>query len=232
MDVAPKKTTIFKVFNEIAPRYDLLNRLLSGRQDVAWRKRVAKLITARTPIKVLDLATGTADVLLSIAKYGPKAERLVGLDPSEGMMDIGKQKSEKLGVPIEFVVASATTIPFKENYFDVLTMSFGIRNVDDYEKGLREMARVLKPGGQCLILEFSLPKPPLKWLYLLYFRHVLPILGRLISGHKTAYKYLNQTVEDFPYGTEFEAKLKAAGFSSVKTTPLTFGIASIYQAVK
>lgn len=229
--VNQKKSKIYQVFDLIAPRYDMINRILSARQDVRWRKKMAKKIITKTPIDLLDLATGTGDVMISVRKHGPILKSAIGIDPSIGMIDIGRKKAAKYP-NIDFKVGQATCLEIENESMDVVTMAFGIRNVADYEKGLAEIYRVLKPGGQCLILEFSIPPFPLRPFYLLYFRYLLPMLGSLLSGHKSAYQYLNESVEDFPYGAAFEKKLTQAGLVVHQTDYLSFGIAAIYGAVK
>lgn len=223
-----------RMFDRIAPRYDLLNHLLSFNRDKAWRRRMAALLPTRTNLKLLDLATGTGDQLLALYNTG-KIVSGVGLDPAEKMLEIGKQKIARLGLgdKLTLSVGSGEEIPFADKSFDVVTISFGIRNVTDVAKSLREMHRVLKADGRALILEFSLPRSRvIRAGYLFYFRHILPTLGGIISGDREAYKYLNQTVETFPHGEDFAALMREAGFESVKATPLTFGVASIYQGDK
>lgn len=232
---APARTDVWRMFDRIAHRYDLLNRVLSMRQDVAWRKRLATLLPERDDLRVLDLATGTGDVLLTLRAASPRVRSGVGMDMSGKMIYIGKDKFEDSGQAsaLQMVRGDAMRIAAASTSFDVVTISFGIRNVLDVDAALREMHRVLKPGGRVLILEFSLPKNALlRWAYLLYFRNVLPRIGGLVSGDSYAYRYLNQTVETFPYGEAFAELIRSAGFTDVKMTPLTFGIATIYQGDK
>lgn len=230
----PSRANVIEMFDRIAYRYDLLNHLLSFNQDKRWRKRLTDLLPSGEALQVLDLATGTADQLISLNQTGAVAVG-VGVDPSEGMLKVARQKIAglNLGHKLRVQTGVAEKIPAADFSFDVLTISFGIRNVHDLEKTFSEMLRVLKPGGLALILEFSLPRNRvMKALYLLYFRYCLPILGGIISGDNQAYRYLNRTVETFPYGTEFGNRLKQAGFDSVKIEPLTWGVASIYLAQK
>jgi demethylmenaquinone methyltransferase/2-methoxy-6-polyprenyl-1,4-benzoquinol methylase len=220
------------MFDRIAHRYDLLNRVLSMRQDVAWRKRLARMLPERDDLRVLDLATGTGDVLLTLRAGCPRVRSGVGMDMSGKMLAFGKEKFEDSGQAsaLQMVRGDAMRIAAADASFDVVTISFGIRNVLDVDVALREMHRVLKPGGRILILEFSLPSNALlRWAYLLYFRNVLPRIGGLVSGDSYAYRYLNQTVETFPFGEAFAALMRKAEFKNVGMTPLTFGIATIYQ---
>jgi len=222
------------VFNDLAGRYDFLNRLLSARQDVQWRRLLSSQINPEKPIKVLDVATGTADVALTLLKEHKMIEMCTGVDPAENMLAIGQKKLEKAGQDhrCTLQIGDAQDLKFEDKTFDVATISFGIRNVPDYKKGLSEIYRVLKPGGQFLVLEFSIPGYPLKPFYLGYFRHVLPVIGRVLSGHPTAYKYLNKSSEGFPYGKDFVNEMEAVGFNSVSFQPLSMGIVTLYKGQK
>lgn len=222
----------FKMFDRIAHRYDLLNRLLSFGTDIRWRKKMNQRIPAAKNLRVLDLATGTADVLISMEHACKNVASGIGLDMSGGMLKYGQKKLVALGLDQKFrlVRGDATCLGLTDQQFDAVTISFGIRNVLDVSQGLEEMHRILKPGGRALILEFSLPdNRPFRALYLFYFRHILPRLGTLLSGDSHAYRYLNKTVETFPYGEDFCVLMRDAGFEEVTATPLTFGIASLYQ---
>lgn len=230
----PSRENVHRMFDRIAPRYDLLNHLLSFNRDKVWRRRMATLLPTRANLKLLDLATGTGDQLIALYDSGKVASG-VGVDPSEKMLEIGVDKIRRRGLSdkLTMLTGSGEAIPCADKSVDVVTISFGIRNVTDVPKALREMNRVLKPDGRALILEFSLPKSAMvRAGYLFYFRHILPSLGGIISGDRKAYKYLNQTVETFPYGEQFVALMREAGFDSVKATPLTFGVATIYQGDK
>lgn len=230
----PSRVEVWRMFDRIAPRYDLLNHLLSFNRDRAWRRKMTTLLPKRSGLILLDLATGTADQLLAIYDSGQIA-RGVGIDPAGQMLVIGRQKIEARGLGNQLVleIGSAEQLPFADNSFDVMTISFGIRNVTDVHKALQEMYRVLRPEGRALILEFSLPKNAfIRAIYLFYFRHVVPRLGGFISGDREAYRYLNQTVETFPYGADFDAEMVKAGFGRSTHTPLTFGVATIYQGDK
>jgi len=222
----------WRMFNRIAHRYDLLNRLLSMRQDVAWRKRILRDLPDGDELRVLDVATGTADVLLALAK-SPRMRQGVGLDMAAGMLAFAQSKvaDRRLDDRITLVRGDGTRLPFATGSFDVATIAFGIRNVPDVPAGLAELRRVLAPGGRAMVLEFSLPGNALmRRLYLFYFRHVLPRLGGLVSGDPQAYRYLNQTAETFPYGEAFVQLMRNAGFQTVEAIPLTFGIATLYRA--
>jgi demethylmenaquinone methyltransferase/2-methoxy-6-polyprenyl-1,4-benzoquinol methylase len=231
----PSRREIWRMFDHIAGRYDLLNRLLSFRQDVRWRKRLAEMLPDRSSLAVLDLATGTADVLLSLFRYSGKVRAGIGLDMAENMLKIGRRKvrQKHLETSVILLPGDAVRIPFAAESFDVITIAFGIRNVQDVPAALQEMLRILKPGGRLLILEFSLPKNCcFRFLYLFYFRHILPKIGGLISGDRQAYGYLNKTVETFPYGQDFCRLMIDTGFRNVRDFPLTLGISSIYRGDK
>ena len=221
------------MFNRISQRYDLLNRLLSARRDVVWRKKCARLLPQRSGLRVLDLATGTADVAIALLKERPDIAITIGLDPAINMLKIGREKCKKTGANVDLINGDAQQLSLKSNSVDVITMAFGIRNVANIEAAFQEMFRVLTDRGRLIILEFSLPTNRLiRLVYLFYFRTILPFIGGLISGDRQAYQYLNRTVEDFPYGQAFCDKLAEAGFTETKALPLTFGIASIYSAEK
>ncbi|HRK34283.1 MAG TPA: bifunctional demethylmenaquinone methyltransferase/2-methoxy-6-polyprenyl-1,4-benzoquinol methylase UbiE [Candidatus Hydrogenedentes bacterium] len=228
----PPRNDAWRMFDRIAHRYDFLNHVLSMRRDVAWRKRLSDLLPSRNDLRVLDLATGTGDVLLALRSDCARVRSGIGVDMAAKMLALGKQKFEDTGhaTALRMVRGDATCLAIASDRFDVVTNSFGIRNVSDVDAALREMRRVLKPGGRALILEFSLPSNAiLRWGYLLYFRHVLPHIGGIVSGDSYAYRYLNQTVETFPYGDAFCERMRAAGFRDVAFHPLTLGIAMIYQ---
>lgn len=235
MQEAPSREGVAQLFDRIAPTYDLLNRLLSFRRDVAWRRRLVARIPSEQPITHLDLATGTADVLIAARRGRPGIARSVGVDLSEQMLAHARLKVERLGLAeaIELQQGDATALTFADASFDLTTIAFGIRNVMDTPAALREMLRVLKPDGQALILEFSLPRRRIvRGVYLFFFRHILPRLGGLVSGDRHAYSYLNKTVETYPYGPAFTQLLEDAGFVDGTCTPLTFGIASLYSGRK
>jgi len=230
-DAGPSRADVHKMFDRIAPSYDALNRVLSLRRDVAWRRRMAAFITRDQPVAVLDMATGTGDQLIELKKMGIRFEKAVGMDLSEGMLDVGREKLCDLGwKEIELLTGDVMNIPAEDATYDVVTISFGIRNVLDVPEGLREIRRVLKPGGQLLVLECSMPEHPImRKAYVLYFRHILPFIGGLVSRDSGAYRYLNETVERFPCGEEFCDLLREAGYSDVKYEPQTLGVATVYR---
>ncbi len=234
-NVVISKSNSWRMFDEISPKYDFLNRFLSFGLDTLWRRRLAAFLPARAGLKVLDLATGTADVLLALFKNNPNVQAGFGIDLAERMLDIGRQKvvSHQLEYAITLSSGDVNAVPFNENTFDAATIAFGIRNVEDPAKVLCEMRRVLKTGGRALILEFSLPENKiLRTLHVFYLRTVVPAVGGLTSGHGKAYRYLNQTVEEFPSGEDFCRWMRQAGFTSIKANPLMGGIATIYIGEK
>ncbi len=223
------------MFDRIAWRYDFLNRVLSMGIDRGWREQMANMLPPRADLKVLDLATGTADVPLTFAKTNGDIAHITGMDLAEKMLDIGREKIEKkrLTQKIELSTGDAMAIPAEDNAYDAATISFGIRNVPDVLTTLKEMHRVVNPGGYGLILEFSTPDiPGFKQGYMFYLRHVLPQIGAALSGDGYAYRYLNQTIETFPYGQDFCDLMIEAGFTQTEAVPLTGGIATIYRGVK
>ena len=228
-----KKEQVADMFNNISKRYDLLNHLLSFNIDKGWRTKVVKMIAADEPSLVLDVATGTADLAIALAK-GTRAS-ITGADISEGMLEVGRGKVQKKGLDKKIVLelGDSEKLPYADNTFDAITVAFGVRNFQNLQDGLRDMKRVLKPGGLLVILEFSTPKHfPFKQFYWFYFKAVLPTIGKLISKDPRAYTYLPESVAAFPYGAAFEKELVDAVLKPVKTKPVTFGIATIYQARK
>lgn len=229
-----RKKESYKIFNEIAERYDFLNRVLSLGIDIYWRKQLKAWLPKKENLKILDLATGTADVALELSS-DPKVQKIEGIDPSEMMIHYGIEKVKERGLEekISLEVGNGEFIQRGDNTYDITTISFGIRNYGDPMKGLQEKYRVLKPKGRSLILEFSIPTAPvLKQLYLFYFRNVLPTLGNIVSKHKDAYTYLNKTAESFPYGEQFKTMMRDAGYINIRSKTLTFGIATLYQGEK
>lgn len=229
------KTDSPQMFNAIAGRYDLLNRLLSLGQDARWRGRLKGLLPPGDHLNILDLATGTADVLITLAKDDPRVGKGLGIDPAVNMLAIGRAKIEAAGLSgkLTLQAGDAQALPFADNSFDCVTISFGIRNVPDLRLGLMEMYRVTKKGGRVLILEFSKPvNPLLKAGHWLYLNIAVPLAGFLFSGNWKAYRYLAQTVGAFPYGERFCRMLKQFGFMDIKEYPLMGGAATIYAAQK
>ena len=228
-----KKEQVAEMFDNISHRYDFLNHMLSLSIDKGWRKKVVKLAAAENPKEILDVATGTGDLAIALVKAGP--EKIVGLDLSSGMLKVGQKKIEqhKLTNIISLKQGDSENLPFEDESFDAVTVSFGVRNFENLEKGLSEIKRVLRPSGKLLILEFSQPeKFPFKQSYRFYFKNILPVIGKIISKDNSAYTYLPESVNAFPYGVRFTKILNTLGFQNTKSTPVTFGIATIYEATK
>ena len=225
-----EKQHIGQLFDRIAGTYDGLNHGLSLSIDRRWRRKTVRMM--KPSRHVLDVAIGTADLTIEMLRRG-KAEEVTGLDLSDKMMEIGAEKCAKRGLQVEFIHGNAQEMPFDENTFDGVTCAFGCRNFSDLDAGLREMYRVLKPGGQVTILEFSYPSNRLvRALYDIYFTRVLPWIGRVVSRDKTAYTYLNKSVKSFCWGETFVQHLHDAGFTDEHFTTLSLGIATIYTAIK
>jgi demethylmenaquinone methyltransferase / 2-methoxy-6-polyprenyl-1,4-benzoquinol methylase len=230
----PKKEQVAGMFDDIAHRYDFLNRFLSGGLDMRWRKKALGYLTGLQPKKILDVATGTADVAI-MASGLLKPTSITGIDISEGMLAIGRKKVNKLGLQntIELLKGDSETINFKDQSFDAVTVAFGVRNFQNLEKGLSEILRVLKPGGRLVVLEFSKPRIPLvKSFYNLYMKTVTPNMGKLFSKNRGAYQYLDESIRKFPEGQDFVNILDNLGFINTQYKPLSLGICSIYCAEK
>ena len=228
-----KKVQVEEMFDEISSKYDLLNHLLSINIDKSWRRKAIGLLKPYHPATILDVATGTADFAVEAARLNPHS--ITGIDLSEGMLKVGRQKIESKGLSgiIELRKADSENLPFNDETYDAATVGFGVRNFENLGKGLAEIFRVLKPGGIFIILEFSRPKNVLfRKLYFLYFKSVLPFMGRLVSKSDRAYTYLPESVLEFPDGDEFVAILRTGGFINVTYKLLTLGIATIYIAQK
>ena len=226
-----KKAQVAKMFDAISKNYDGLNRVISLGIDVTWRKKVVEIVGKNNPKQILDIATGTGDLALMMAALDP--EKIIGLDISKGMLAIGKQKIAKVNLSdkIEMVVGDSEEMPFDDNSFDAITVSFGVRNFANLDKGIKEIARVLKPTGVLVILETSNPtKFPFKQGYKLYTHLFLPIIGKLFSKDKVAYSYLSESANSFPFGEAFNNILQKNGFKSTEDKPVTFGVATIYIA--
>lgn len=228
-----KKEQVTQMFDTISENYDGLNRVISLGIDVQWRKKVVEIVGKNNPKQILDIATGTGDLALMMASLHP--DRIVGLDISAGMLEVGKRKISKanLSEKIEMIVGDSEEMPFADHTFDAITVSFGVRNFAHLDKGLTEIARVLKPTGVLVILETSNPtKFPFKQGYKVYTNYILPIIGKLFSRDKVAYSYLSESANSFPFGTTFNNILQKNGFTHTKHTPVTFGVATIYTASK
>jgi demethylmenaquinone methyltransferase/2-methoxy-6-polyprenyl-1,4-benzoquinol methylase len=228
-----KKEQVAKMFDTISSKYDNLNRVISFGVDVKWRKKILKMIAAKNPNSILDIATGTGD--LAILLSNTDAKKIIGLDISAGMLEVGKQKiaDRNLSNKIEMILGDSEKMPFDDNAFDAVTVAFGIRNFENLEKGLTEILRVLKPNGIFVILETSVPeKFPFKQGYRFYTKNVLPIIGKMFSKDKVAYQYLSDSASIFPYGEKLNNILQKIGFIEIKHLPQTFGVATIYSASK
>lgn len=226
--------SVKRLFEKVAFSYDLQNSVLSMRRDIAWRKRLATMLDIPPDGIVLDAATGTAEVALDILRQHPKS-RVVGLDFSPSMLEIGIKKIRTMGDNGNIVLSAGDIcdMPFKDNFFDAATISFGIRNVDNRKRGIMEFYRVLKPGGQLVIMEFAYPDNRfMRLFYSFYFRYIMPPLGNIISMTPGAYNYLVESVDGFPSPEDFLGELASAGFRKLELYDLTFGIARIYKGIK
>lgn len=229
-----KKECVKKMFDNIAPDYDKLNHILSLNIDKNWRKKaVRELADEARPLNVLDVACGTGDFTIEIAKKVAPDSRVVGVDISGGMIAVGLEKLSKLGINASMEVADCEALPYEDNTFDRISVGFGVRNFEHLELGLSEMYRVLTPGGKLVILELSVPSNAfIRWGYKLYFLKVLPFIGGLVSGDRGAYEYLPASVLRFPAPDKFMEIMKSAGFDIVEHTALTLGICRMYVGKK
>ncbi len=228
-----KKEQVRQMFDTISKNYDGLNRVISFGIDLKWRKRMVKLLKAKAPKTILDIATGTGDLAIAMTQTG--AEKIIGLDISPGMLGVGKKKilDKNLQDTIEMVVGDSEDLPFENNTFDAITVGFGVRNFENLEKGLAEIYRVLKPEGTFMVLETSVPtKFPFKQGYRLYCNYFLPTIGKIFSKDRSAYAYLSESASVFPHGKAFNNILAKIGFIGIENKPQTFGVASIYVATK
>ncbi len=228
-----KRERVEDMFDRIAPKYDLLNKVLSMGVDKGWRKKMVAELKKLQPDTLLDIATGTADVAIACMKLKPST--ITGIDISALMLAEGQKKIEGLGFAKQITLqqADSENLPFADNTYDAITVAFGVRNFQNLDKGLSEMFRVLKPNGKVVILEFSQPeKFPVKQFYTFYSKYILPLIGQLVSKEKAAYEYLPESVAAFPYGKEFVKILDKNNFVNTKCVSLTFGIASIYVGNK
>jgi demethylmenaquinone methyltransferase/2-methoxy-6-polyprenyl-1,4-benzoquinol methylase len=231
--IESKAAQVGKMFDDISPSYDLLNHTLSFGIDNLWRKEVVRRVKEGKPETILDIATGTADLAIALAKTN--AKHITGVDISEGMLKVGMEKIKAKGLEnrIHLEYGNSEFLRFEDNSFDAVTVSFGVRNFENLNKGLKEIYRVLKPGSRLTILEFSQPELfPMKQLYNFYFTVICPFAGRLISKNSRAYTYLHESVAQFPYGKDFTNILEETGFNQTTWKALTLGISTIYTAKK
>lgn len=229
---AGKKKEVEDMFDNIAPKYDLLNHVLSMKIDVLWRNTLVKWMNADQPKEVLDVATGTGDLAIAVQK-GTGA-KIVGLDLSQKMLNVGIQKIKKISLTdqIEMIKGDAENLPFESNKFDAVSVAFGVRNFENLEKGLDELKRVVKDGKSVYILEFSKVEGFLAPFYMFYFKNILPQIGKLVSKDNRAYTYLPDSVNAFPFGEKMKTILLNVGFKKVEYKKLSLGIATIYKATK
>lgn len=228
-----KKEEVAEMFNNISGKYDFLNHFLSLGVDRIWRKKAVKIMKAAAPERILDIATGTGDFAIASLKLNPK--EVIGIDISEGMLEKGRQKMKKRKIDhvISMRLGDSEALPFEDNYFDALTVGFGVRNFENLEKGLSEMLRVVRPEGVLVILEFSKPKKfPVKQYYRFHSKYIIPFFGERISKDASAYTYLPESVAAFPEGKDFENILIKLGYKDVKSTLVSGGIATIYSGTK
>ena len=228
-----KKEQVATMFDNISANYDGLNRVISFGIDISWRKKVVQLVSKNNPKQILDIATGTGDLAIMMSQLNP--DKIIGLDISAGMLDVGKRKiaNVNLSDKIDMVVGDSENMPFNDNTFDAITVSFGVRNFANLDKGLTEIKRVLKPGGTFVVLETSNPtKFPFKQGYKFYTTYILPFIGKIFSRDKAAYSYLCESANIFPFGEAFDNILQKNGFIDTEYSPVTFGVATIYSATK
>lgn len=228
-----KKEKVQEMFNGIAPKYDLLNHLLSMGIDKSWRRKAMRELEGGRRGTVLDIACGTGDFSIEALRHG--VERVVGADISENMLAVAREKAREKGLEdrLEFRYGDSENLDFEDGTFDAVTVAFGVRNFEHLERGLAEMCRVLRPGGKVVILEFSTPERfPMKQLYRFYFKQILPRVGGFVSGDRKAYEYLPASVFAFPQGDRFLQIMRSCGYRNVAQRRLTFGIASLYTGEK
>ena len=230
----PSRFESWKKFEVIAPRYDFFNLVASLGQAGRWRREAARLLTAKKPVKVLDLAAGTAEQLIEVCRVNPEIEYAAGVDMSERMLEIGRRKLREENLQnVELIKGDILDIPFEADFFDAATISFGIRNVKDMSAALGEMRRVLKVGGRLVILEFSMPENrAVRFLYSMLLRAVLPLVGAVITGYRQAYDYLGETIRTFVSPAEMSGLLREAGFENIAVKSLCCGIVYIYSCEK
>ena len=229
-----KKEGIRKLFDNIAGKYDRLNHILSLNIDKSWRRKAVKEIADTVePLNFLDEACGTCDFTIEIVKGAPQGSKVTGIDLSEGMLQIGREKCRKEGITAELQTGDCEAMPYDEGTFDRIGVAFGVRNFENLSKGLTEMLRVLKPGGKLVILELSIPRNPIiRWGYKLYFLKILPAIGGCVSGNRSAYEYLPSSVLRFPAPEKFMEMMQEAGFGQVRKKSFTMGICHMYIGIK
>ena len=228
-----KKEQVTQMFDNISKEYDGLNRVISFGIDVKWRNKVVDIVSKSNPERILDIATGTGDLAINLAKTD--AKEIIGLDISDGMLEVGRHKIKQKSLDnlISMVIGDSENLPFEDNSFDAITVAFGVRNFETLEKGLAEILRVLKPNGIFVILETSVPtKIPYKQGYKFYSKFILPTIGKLFSKDQSAYTYLSESASVFPYGEVLNNILRKIGFINVHDNPQTLGVATIYTASK
>ena len=226
-----KKEFVEQMFDDIAPTYDKLNHILSINVDKGWRRKAVRRIVATRPKHVLDVACGTGDFAIALSQGG--VEKVTGVDISQGMLDVGNAKVKALGLNIEMHVDDCEHLGIEDNTFDAVSVAFGVRNFEHLQRGLNEMQRVLRPGGLVCIVELSVPSNTLlRWAYKLYFLHILPFVGGLVSGNRNAYRYLPESVLRFPKPDEVCRMLKEAGFRDVEAKAFTFGLCRMFTGIK
>ena len=226
-----KKEQVQEMFNNIAHKYDFLNRFLSLGIDVGWRKKAIKMLAKHKPKKILDVATGTADFALATLPLQP--EEVIGVDISEGMLDVGRKKITDQGIiNVQLEYGDSEQLKFEDNQFDAVIVAFGVRNFENLDQGLAEINRVLKPGGVAMILEFSKPTGLFGVIFSIYNKTLLPLWGKLFSGDSAAYTYLPESVAAFPEGDEFKQIMRSLSYRKVNDRRLTFGVCSIYTGIK
>lgn len=229
-----KKEKIKSLFDNIAPDYDKLNHILSLNIDKGWRKKaVGKIVDTDKPLSVLDVACGTGDFTIEIARKVVAGSQITGIDLSEGMMAVGRKKIAAANIDATLEYGDCEALKYSDNLFDRISVGFGVRNFEHLQTGLKEMCRVLKPNGKLVILELSVPSNPLlRWCYKLYFLNILPAIGGFVSGDRSAYEYLPASVLNFPAPEKFIPMMHKAGFTKVEHKALTFGICRMYIGIK